>query len=100
MPELPVPYDPSVDQPYTPIQGVEDQRVLDIAAKADELKQLMRDLLPGSPYVEQALRHVDLGVQAAHQATTDGVWAAAPPPEVARRGPGRPSGRPGRGQPG
>lgn len=100
MPELPVPYDPSVDQPYTPIQGVEDQRVLDIAAKADELKQLMRDLLPGSPYVEQALRHVDLGVQAAHQATTEGPWAAAPLPREARRSPGRAHGRPGRDQPG
>lgn len=86
MPEMPVPYDPSIDQPYTPIQGVEDQRVLDVAAKAEELKQLMRDVLPSSPYLEQAMRHVDLGVQAAHQATTDGVWAA--------------TGRPGGEQPG
>lgn len=68
MPENPVPYEPEADVPVTPIEGVTDQRVLDIAAAGAEFQALIRDRLPGCPNVELAARYVDLAVQAAHAA--------------------------------
>lgn len=63
-----MPYDPEADKPVAPIQGVTDQRVLEIAAAGAELQSLIRAQLPGCPSVELACRHVSLAVQAAHEA--------------------------------
>lgn len=71
MPEDPIPYEPEADVPLTPIEGVSDQRVLDIATEAAALQALIRDRLPGSPNVELAVRYVDLAVQAAYGASQD-----------------------------
>lgn len=81
MPELPVPYDPSVDEPLQPIQGVADERVQTLAAAGATFQQLIRDTLPAHPYVEQAVRYVDLAVQAAHTAAQESPPAASETPQ-------------------
>lgn len=65
-------YEPEADVPFTPIEGVTDQRVLDVAREGFNLQLLIRRLLPDSnPNVELACRYVDLAVQAAHTAAQD-----------------------------
>lgn len=80
--EQPVAYTPEADVPLTPIEGVTDQRILDISADAFNLQLLIRRLLPEGPNVELACRYVDLAVQAAYTTAQDSPPAAsgeAPP---------------------
>lgn len=71
MPENPVPYEPEADVPLTPIEGVTDQRVLDVAREGFNFQLAIRRLLPESPNVELACRYVDLAVQASYAASQD-----------------------------
>lgn len=80
MAENPVPYEPEADVPVAPIQGVTDQRVLDIAAAGAQFQQLIRDRLPACPSVELAARYVDLAVQAAYEAGRENPPAATGEP--------------------
>lgn len=76
----PTVHTPEADVPLTPIEGVTDQRVLDIARDGFNLQLLVRRLLPESPDVELACRYVDLAVQAAHKAAQDSPPAASGEP--------------------
>lgn len=71
MAEMPMPYSPEADVPLAEVPQVTDLRVQQVAAQGEIFKQIIRDVLPGSPYVEQAVRYVDLAVQAGHQAAQD-----------------------------
>jgi len=78
VPENPVPYHPDADVPLdtAPIQGVNDQRVQAVAERAAGFQQFIREMLPPSPNVELACRHVDLAVQAAYEAGQESPPAA------------------------
>lgn len=76
----PVPYEPESDVPLSPIEGVTDQRVLDVASAGAAMQQLIRDQLPGNPNVDLACRYVDLAVQAAYGAAQDSPPAATGEP--------------------
>lgn len=70
MADEPIPYHPEADIPLNtePIQGVSDQRVQAVAERGAGFQQFIREMLPAGPFVEQAIRFVDLAVQAAYQA--------------------------------
>lgn len=78
----PMIHEPEADVPLAPIEGVTDQRVLDIAAAGAAMQVLIRDRLPGSPGVELACRYVDLAVQAAYTTAQDSPPAASGEPAV------------------
>lgn len=71
MSELPMPYDPALDEPLQSVTNVSDDRVQMLAAAGAGFQQLIRDTLSASPYVEQAVRYVDLAVQAAYTAAQE-----------------------------
>lgn len=80
----PMPHTPEADVPLTPIEGVTDQRVLDISREGFNLQLLIRRLLPEGPNVELACRYVDLAVQAAYTTAQDS------PPAPSGEAPGQP----------
>ncbi len=80
MAEIPVPYSPDMDIPLVELPDSLDERVQQLVAAATNFKQLLRDALPGSPYVEQAVRYVDLAVQAGYQAAQDSTPVATEEP--------------------
>lgn len=77
MSELPMPYDSALDEPLQPVANVNDDRVQMLAAAGAEFQQLIRDTFPANPYVEQAVRYVDLAVQAAYTAAQESPPAAS-----------------------
>lgn len=53
------------------IDGVSDERVQRVAAEANVMKDVIRDQMGTGPYVERALRYVDLAVQTVYKAAID-----------------------------
>ncbi|QNJ57633.1 hypothetical protein SEA_KEANU_27 [Streptomyces phage Keanu] len=76
----PMPHEAEADVPLEPIEGVTDQRVLDIATMGAQMQALIRDRLPGSPNVELACRYVDLAVQASYVESQENPPAASGEP--------------------
>lgn len=72
MSEIPTAYDPEADVPLAPADTITDSRAQAVAERADGLKQYIADMIPDGPYTQQALRYVDLAVQACSQACQGG----------------------------
>lgn len=81
MRDLPMPYEPSLDEPLQSVADASDERVQTLAVAGAEFQQLIRDTLPANPYVEQAVRYVDLAVQAASTAAQESPPAASGEPQ-------------------
>jgi hypothetical protein len=68
---VPTVHEAEADVPLTPIEGVTDQRVLDIAREGFNLQLSIRAKFPESPGIELACRYIDLAVQAAYTTAQD-----------------------------
>lgn len=81
MSELPLPYNPESDVPITvTAQDFSDPRVQAVAERAAGFMTFAREVLPASPYLEEAARYVGLAVQACHTAAQDGPTGATEEP--------------------
>lgn len=81
--DMPMPHEPEADVPLTPIEGVTDQRVLDVAREGFNFQLFIRSQFPEGPTIELACRYVDLAVQAVYNTAQDSPPAASgEPPAV------------------